>query len=56
MKDTAVEEVRAVRRRILQDRYGGSADRMIQAAIESQRRHPRRVVNLRRRTDAKTAT
>ena len=55
MRDIAVEEVRAVRRSLLKERYGGSADRMIQAAIEGQRQHPRRVINLRRRSSARTA-
>ena len=42
MKDSAVEEVRARRRRLLKERYGGSVDRMIQTAIERQRLHPLR--------------
>jgi len=53
MRDTAVEEIRARRRRLLQERYGGSVDRMIQAAMESQRLHPVRVINLRRRASAR---
>ena len=53
MRDIAVEEVRARRRRLLQERYGGSVDRLIEAAIESQRRRPLRVINLRKRTLAR---
>ena len=49
MKDMAVEEVRARRRRLLKERYGGSVDRLVQSAIDGQRLHPLRVVNLRRR-------
>ena len=53
MKDMAVEEVRARRRRLLQERYGGSVDRLIQAAIEGQRQRPLRVINLRKRASAR---
>ena len=53
MKDIAVEEVRARRRRLLKERYGGSVDRLIQAAIESQRMHPLNVINLRKRASAR---
>ena len=53
MKDIAVEEVRALRRRLLKERYGGSVDRLVQAAIEGQRLHPLRVINLRRRASAR---
>jgi hypothetical protein len=53
MRDLAVEEVRARRRRLLKERYGGSVDRMIQAAIENQRLRSHRVVNLRQRAPAK---
>ena len=53
MKDIAVEEVRARRRRLLKERYGGSVDRLVQAAMESQRLHPLRVINMRRRASAR---
>jgi len=49
MKDIAVEELRARRRRLLKERYNGSVDRMIQAAMESQRQHPLHVINLKKR-------
>ena len=53
MKDVAVEGVRPRRRRLLQERYGGSVDRLIQAAIGGQCRRPLRVINLRKRTLAR---
>ena len=47
MTDKVVEEIRRRRRHLIQTRYGGSIDKMVQASMEWQRKHPGRVVGLR---------
>ncbi len=49
MKDHAVEEIRARRRKLLKDKYDGSIARMIEDGMQWQAKHPDRVVDLRKR-------
>ena len=49
MKDDAVEEIRARRRKLIKEQYGGSISRLIDEAIQWQAKHPDKVVDLRKR-------
>jgi hypothetical protein len=53
MKDRIVEEIRARRRALLLERYGGSIQKMLAASREWQMSHPDRVKTLRRRQVAR---
>jgi hypothetical protein len=44
MKDQAIEEIRARRRTLFKEKYGGSIEEMVSAAMEADSRHPAKVV------------
>jgi len=48
MSDTVIEEIRARRRQVWRQVYGGSASQFVRESQVWQKAHPRRVVNLRR--------
>ena len=47
MTDKIIEEIRSRRRQLMRTRYGGSIDKLVEAGIEWQRKHPGRAVSLR---------
>jgi hypothetical protein len=49
MKDTAVEEIRQRRRKMIHEKYGGSISTFIKEAESWQESHKRKVVSLRDR-------
>ena len=54
MIDHEVEEIRKRRRRILRDDYGGSIERLVEAARRWGREHPEKVVDLKKKRPAGT--
>ena len=49
MKDRIVEEIRSRRRRLMREKYHGSAEKLVREAIEWERQHPDRVIHARRK-------
>ena len=52
MRDRAVEEIRSRRRRLFQEKYGGSIARYVEGAIAWERQYPDKVVRPRRQKAA----
>lgn len=49
MKDRIVEEIRSRRRKLIREKYDGSAMKLVREAIEWERQHPDRVIHARRK-------
>jgi hypothetical protein len=49
MKDTAVEEIRQRRRKMIDEKYGGSTSGLVKEAKSREKAHKRRVISLRDR-------
>jgi hypothetical protein len=49
MKDRIVEEIRSRRRKLMREKYHGSAEKLVHEAIEWARQHPERVIHARRK-------
>ncbi len=52
MKDEAIEAIRQRRRKLFREKYNGSIDQLVAAAIKWEQKHPEQVVHAHRRRTA----